>query len=184
MERAIRSGREVIVHMPMEATDPSVNPGRNAIFARMSNREVYDRVQEYFVELNMSVGANQHMGSRITQSRPLMRASLRYLAENNLFFVDSRTTGGSVAREIATELGIGFAQRDLFLDAPECSDVVLHQRLQDLNRLMNTQGRALVITHCSDRGRLNRLKRFIDEAVDMGWELVPVSVYVERTRPV
>jgi hypothetical protein len=180
-EKAVSVGREVMVHIPMEADIiTTAGPGLNAITADMSSREIYNRVQEFFRELPAAVGANNHMGSRITQSRPLMRAVLRHFVEKDFFFVDSRTTPNSIAREIADEMGIAFAERDLFLDAPENSDEVLQERLSDLQRLLVTQGRALVMTHCFDRGRLTRLIQFIEEAQNMGFELVPVSQFVER----
>ena len=104
---------------------------------------------------------------------------MRYLSENGYFFIDSRTTPNTLGREIAREMGIPFAERDMFLDSPESSDEVMRERLNDLRKLMNTTQRALVITHCFDRGRLNRLNTFINEAKKMGWEIVPASRYVK-----
>ena len=179
MERAIASGREVIVHIPMQAQNTGINPGQNAILSINTPREIYDKVRGYFRVLTKAVGANNHMGSLITQDKDLMQASLRYLAENNLFFVDSRTVPNTVVREVALELGISFAERDLFLDAPDNTDEVLWERIRNLARLLRTKGRALVITHCDDKDRLDRLKIFIDEAKRMGFELVPTSEFVQ-----
>jgi len=180
VEKATSIGREVIVHIPMEADIVSPSPGAKVITADLSSREIYNRVQDFFIEIPLAIGANNHMGSRITQNRTLMRAVLRYFVEKDIFFVDSRTTPNTVAREIAEEMGVAFAERDLFLDAPENSDEVLEERINDLQRLLVTQGRALVITHCFDRGRLTRLIQFIEEAERMGFVLVPVSKFVDR----
>jgi hypothetical protein len=184
MQKAVSVGREVIVHIPMEADNISINPGSNAILSNMSSREIYERVQDFFKEINLATGANQHMGSKITQNRTLMRATLRYFSERDFYFIDSRTTPNTVARELAEDMGIAFAERDLFLDSPDNTDEVLEQRLQELRKLLETKGRALVITHCFDRGRLQRLERFITEAKRMGWELVPASAFVERKEEV
>ena len=180
MEKAARAGREIIVHMPMEAENSSVHPGNNAIFANMSSDAIYNRVKEYFQELHLAVGANNHMGSKITANPAALRSSLRFLSENNLLFVDSRTTSNTVGQEISRDLGISFAERNLFLDAPDNSDEVLYQRLLDLEKLIDSHGRVLVITHCFDRGRLQRLTTFIEEAKRMGFVLVPVSKYVQK----
>ena len=179
MRKAIWSGREVLVHMPMEADTDDVSPGHNAILSQMPPGAIYDRVLEYFNELNFAVGANNHMGSAITRDRALMRATFRHFNEKGVYFIDSRTTTETVAREIAREMGIPFAERDLFLDSPENTDEVLWERLRDLERLRDSQGSALVMTHCFDRGRLQRLIYFIEEAQKMGFVLVPVSMYVE-----
>ena len=181
VEKAIKSGHEVIIHMPMEPDNPNINPGNNAIYHNLPTKEIYERVKEYFKEIAVAMGANQHMGSKITQDKSLMRASLKYLAENDYFFIDSKTTPNSVAREIANELQIAFEERDLFLDAPENSDEVLFERLKQLQKLKEKKNRALVITHCFDRGRLQRLNRFIEEARAMGFEIVPASKYVIKS---
>jgi hypothetical protein len=180
MDKAVKSGREVIVHIPMEAENPNVNPGSNAIFARMSDREIYDLVRGYFREIHHAKGANQHMGSLITADRRAMRATLRFLSENDYFFIDSRTTPETVAREIAREYRIPFEERKMFLDAPENTDAILRERIEELRKLKDTKKRVLVITHCHDRGRLDRLKTFIEEAKKMGYELVPASQFVQR----
>jgi polysaccharide deacetylase 2 family uncharacterized protein YibQ len=183
MERAMSVGREVIVHIPMEADLSTVSPGNITITTDLSSREVYNRIQEFFREIPIAKGANNHMGSRLNQNRQLMRAVLRYFVEKDYFYIDSRTTPNTVAREIAEEMGVRFAERDLFLDTPENSDEVLEERLSDLQRLIVTQGRVLVITHCFDRGRLTRLELFIEAAEKMGFVLIPVSEFVVRLDP-
>ncbi|MCL2063512.1 MAG: divergent polysaccharide deacetylase family protein [Candidatus Cloacimonetes bacterium] len=180
MRKAILSGREIIVHMPMEADTDDVSPGHNAILSHYSSGAIYDRVVEYFTELNFALGANNHMGSKITSNQNLMRSVFRYFSERGIFFIDSRTTNDTIAREIAREMRIPFAERDLFLDSPDNTDEIMWERLRDLERLRDTQGMALVITHCFDRGRLQRLRAFIEEAQKMGFVLVPVSVYVNE----
>jgi hypothetical protein len=180
MQKAISSGREVIVHIPMASESSNINPGANAITQNLSEREIYERVRGYFSEITFAKGANQHMGSLISQNKQLLRASFRYLAENDYFFIDSRTTPNTVAREVASEMGISFEERNLFLDSPTSSDEVLRERLMDLQKVLETTGRALVITHCHDRGRLERLRIFIIEARKMGFEIVPASKYVRQ----
>jgi len=184
MQKGVDSGHEVIVHMPWQP-DGEANPGSNAILSTMSDRVIYDMVKGYFTEVSAANGANQHMGSLISADKRLMTVALKYLSERDLFFIDSRTTANTYGREVAEELGIAFEERNLnFLDAPENSDHNLAERLSDLKRLLETKSRALVITHCHDRGRLERLKTFISEAKKMGFELVPASKYVKSGRQV
>ena len=180
MQKAVKAGHEVIIHIPMQPENESTDPGANAITSRMTEKEIYDRVRSFFAEIPAAKGANQHMGSLITQDRTLLRAALTYLAEKNYFFIDSRTTAQTVALEVSKDLGIAFEERNIFLDAPANSDAVLQDKLKDLQRLLDTKRRALVITHCHDRGRLERLKTFIDEAQKMGFEIVPASEYVKK----
>ncbi|MCB5249815.1 MAG: divergent polysaccharide deacetylase family protein [Candidatus Cloacimonadales bacterium] len=178
MEKALNSGHEVIVHIPMQAINPQANPGSNAVFSHMTAAQAKAKVQSYFKELPYAVGANQHMGSKISSNQELMEAVLSVLQEKELFFVDSKTIGNSIAYKTAVDMNIPAAERNLFLDAPANSDEVLEERINDLRKLRNLTGKALVITHCHDKARLDRLNRFILAAEEMGFELVPASKYV------
>ncbi|MCL1827570.1 MAG: divergent polysaccharide deacetylase family protein [Candidatus Cloacimonetes bacterium] len=177
IDKAIKSGREVIVHIPMEA-DSNANPGNNAIFSHLNEREIYHRMNIYFDNNKFAIGGNNHMGSKITSNKRLLRSVFRYMQEHDYYFIDSKTTPNSVVREIALEMGVAYESRDLFLDAPDSTDAVLYDCLRELQRLKNNKNRALVITHCFDKGRLQRLQIFINEAKKMGFQLVPPSQYV------
>jgi len=178
MEKGTKTGHEVILHIPMEPDNPDLKLGKNGIMVNLSEDEIYRRLDVQFKEVNKAQGANNHMGSKVTADRRLMRHIYKYFLDNGLFFVDSKTTSHSVAREVAQEMNIPYASRDLFLDAPENSDAVLYSRLKDLERLVKSQNRVLVITHCFDIGRLKRLEIFIEEAKKMGFVLVPPSQFV------
>jgi polysaccharide deacetylase 2 family uncharacterized protein YibQ len=179
MEKAVKSGHEVIVHIPMEAEDKTTNPGNNAILESLTNDEIYARMDSYFKEIYHAKGANQHMGSLISKEKEPLTAALKYLADKKYFFIDSRTTAQTIAREVAKELNIPFEERNLFLDSPENSDEVMLERLKDLQRFKETRGKVLIITHCFDTERLNRLKKFIDAAKIMGFDIVSASEYVK-----
>jgi len=181
MQKAVQRNHEVIVHMPWQPESDSTNPGSNAILSTMSPRVIYDNVKAFFTEISAAKGANQHMGSLISADKTLMTAALRYLADQNYFFIDSRTTADTYGQEVASELGIPFEKRSInFLDSPENSDAILRERIANLKEHLDTDKRALVITHCHDRARLERLKTFIAEAKKMGFEIVPASKYVKK----
>jgi polysaccharide deacetylase 2 family uncharacterized protein YibQ len=61
-------------------------------------------------------------------------------------FVDSRTTGASVAPTIAGRLGVPIASRDVFLDNIPTSGVVLAQ-LEAAERVARRHGSAIAIGH-------------------------------------
>jgi len=178
MKKATDSGHEVLIHIPMQADNPNANPGNNAILANLSRKDIISRMNSYFDELPLAVGANQHMGSKISANKDLMSAVLSVIKDKGLFFIDSKTTPNSKAYRTALELNIASEERDLFLDAPANSDEVIQQRLKDLQKLKDTKGKALVITHCHDFSRLQRLNYFIKEAEKMGYVLIPASKYV------
>ncbi len=178
MRKATESGHEVIIHIPMEPEDPSVNPGKNALLSSMSDEEIASHLKEFFEELPLIVGVNQHMGSKMTENKDKMSFFLNFIKKKEVFFIDSKTSSKSVAYKVAKQLRVPSAQRDLFLDAPANTNEVLDLRIKDLIRLRDKNGKALVITHCHDKSRLDRLKQFMTEAEKLGFRLVPASAYV------
>ncbi|MCK9329482.1 MAG: divergent polysaccharide deacetylase family protein [Candidatus Cloacimonetes bacterium] len=178
MHKAVKSGHEVIVHIPMQPENGNIKLTDNTITDKLSNQEIYDQIKSFFTELNYAIGANNHMGSKITQSKPLMQSILKYFVEKDFYFIDSFTIASSIAYTTAQEMGLASARRNLFLDAPENSDEVLSQRIENLKQLKDKQQDVLVITHCFDEDRLIRLNKFIIEARKMGFELVPASKFV------
>ena len=111
---ARRAGREIMIHIPMEPQSyPATNPGADALLVGQSPEEIRRRFQGFRTQLPDAVGGNNHMGSRFTESREGMAVVLAEMKEAGLFFVDSRTTGHSVAFAEARQAGVPAAARDL-----------------------------------------------------------------------
>ena len=107
-------GFEVLCHLPMQPKG-SEAPGRNAILTSMSDDEIARITRENIEAVPYARGVNNHMGSLATTDRRVMTSVLRAMPEG-LYFIDSRTTGGSVASDVARELNIRTASRNVFLD--------------------------------------------------------------------
>lgn len=146
-ELAHTNGREVLLHIPMEPRDyPAVNPGAEALTVDLSSLVVEQRLREYLQEVPWAVGANNHMGSRFTESKEGMRSVLQLLKDRGLFFIDSRTTSDSVAVTEAVEMGIANGERDLFLDN-ELNVTAIRAQIQRLIRIAKEDGSAIGICH-------------------------------------
>lgn len=184
MEKAKKAGREVMIHIPMEPLNyPSVNPGPNPILVNLSEREIRRRMEQYIRQLPYASGANNHMGSLATSDRNTMEIVLDVLKKHSLFFVDSRTSGSSIAHDLAQEMNVLSARRDLFLDSPDVSERTFQERLSQLKQLKARQDSVLIITHCFDEERLDHIQRLIYEAEKMGFEIVRVSRLFETGLP-
>jgi polysaccharide deacetylase 2 family uncharacterized protein YibQ len=176
MEKAVEMGREIMLHIPMEPVGyPRNNPGSNPILVEHSDREINRIINGYLRQLPDVVGANNHMGSLATADERVMSSVLGALARHDLFFVDSRTTQHTIAVDVAQRMQLPVVQRDLFLDDPESSERIMRERLQELKRLKEQKDRVVVITHCFDRQRLEIMNKFVEEAKNMGFRIVPVS---------
>ncbi|PLY02589.1 MAG: hypothetical protein C0623_03800 [Desulfuromonas sp.] len=144
---AARSGYEVMIHLPMEPHSyPETNPGPEALLLGQSESEMIRKVHSYFSKVPYAAGANNHMGSRFTEFDRGMKTVLNVLREKGMFFIDSRTTGQSVALSVAGELGVPNAVRDVFLDNVAEVDPI-RQQIRKLIKLALKRGSAIGICH-------------------------------------
>ncbi len=167
-------GREVMIHIPMEPQAyPAVNPGADALFVSATPEELRQRFQKYLTEVPYAVGGNNHMGSRFTEDPGGMAVVLQQMREAGLFFVDSKTTGASVAYELARRAGIPTAQRDIFLDNVQ-DEVKIGAEIRKLIRVARQRGSAIAICHPHPT-TIAALRRAVPELLSSGVEVVPVS---------
>jgi polysaccharide deacetylase 2 family uncharacterized protein YibQ len=114
--RLIReAGKEVFLHQPMEAVG-GANPGPGAIYIGMSAEETRAVLEKNVREIGPIAGMNNHQGSLVTQDEEIMKVVIEFCRENNLHFLDSRTTADTVAPKIARDAGVKIAERNIFLD--------------------------------------------------------------------
>jgi polysaccharide deacetylase 2 family uncharacterized protein YibQ len=176
---ARQSGHEIMLHMPMEP-EGREDPGPGALFVRLPDADIRQRVAASLDRLPMAVGLNNHMGSRFTRDARAMRPVLEEIAARGLLFVDSRTSGGSVAGDLAAQMGIANAGRDVFLDNEQEATYVRRQ-LAELERTATRRGNAVAIGHPHD-ATLDALAAWIPTMNSRGLQLVPVSAIARHLR--
>ena len=177
-DRARAKGHEIMVHMPMEPVDHSVDPGPNALLVGLTEDEIRRRVVWGLTRFGGYVGINNHMGSRFTQYAPGMQIVMQELRSRGLLFLDSRTISSTVGDATATGAGVTHVSRDVFLDNTMSVAAVL-QQLQDAESVAQSQGYVVAIGHPHPT-TIAALKRWIPEARKSGFVLVPLSAIVKK----
>jgi polysaccharide deacetylase 2 family uncharacterized protein YibQ len=138
---------EVILHLPLESiNNDDRNNIKGMIYSGMSDADIIQTVEHNLSQVPYIRGVNNHMGSKVTANSRLMQIILELLRERNLFFIDSRTTGSSVAYNVARSLGIPSAYRHVFLDGELDEDYIKGQLLE-LFEQAQQNGYALGICH-------------------------------------
>lgn len=179
MQKAYNQGRETFIHIPMEPTSyPKDNPGKNAIFVQLSEKEIEKRMKNYIKNLPLCIGGNNHMGSLATQHKNVMMPVLKIMKKNNLIFVDSKTIAKSIAYSLAKEMGILTCKRDIFLDADESDEKIVETITKKILKYAETQDKIVAITHCN-RESLLELKQILKNIADKNIKLVPISKIVK-----
>jgi hypothetical protein len=176
-QEAHRVGREVMLHLPMEA-EPGAHAlsGEGTVRTGMSNAEVRRVVQSDLASVPFAAGVNNHMGSLATRNWPLMADVMKVLAEHQLYFIDSRTTPDTVALEAARRQGLPAFYRAFFLDDTETVPYTLGQ-LREFRRFVEERGVGLAIGHPHPT-TIEALARFLPELEQADIELVEASELV------
>jgi len=176
---AHRGGREVMIHIPMEPQSyPATNPGADALLLGQTPEEIRRRFQGFVERVPHAAGGNNHMGSRFTEYRQGMDVVLAAMKEAGLFFVDSRTTGRSVAFAAARAAGIPAAARDVFLDNDQDVERISGE-IRKLAVLAGKRGQAVGICHPYAE-TLEALRRETAYLKQQNIEVVPVSELLSR----
>ncbi len=169
---------EILCHLPMAARN-GANPGPGALSREMAADELTIGTQVALERTPGAVGVNNHMGSDLSSDPAAMRTILEVLAENGLFYVDSRTSADSVGYQMALEVGVPAAERQVFLDSVHETETVMEQ-FRRLLEVARERGTAIAIGHPSSV-TLGVLEQEIPRALAAGYEFVPVSYLLDRT---
>ena len=145
---AHQNGKEVMLHLPMQASK-SERLGHGGLTLDMSKQE-FTRIVDISIDaIPHAQGVNNHMGSLLTSDPNHMEWLMQTIAnrDENLFFVDSKTTARTVAADAAQSYHIPNVRRDIFLDSTANNKKFVRQQLNNLIKIAKQQGYALAIGH-------------------------------------
>lgn len=174
MEMIKSDGRVAMLHLPMEPMDRSaMSEGSSTICTDMSKDKILELTRKAINSLPGVSGVNNHQGSKATADSATMTTVLQELRNQDLFFVDSRTSSKSVARDKAVAMGVPTARNDIFLD--NSSDVqAIRKQIYKAMDIAEKNGSAIAICHA----RPNTAKAwsmYAEEIKNTGIEMVPIT---------
>lgn len=144
--RVRASGNEVMLHQPMQAINANINPGAGAILPEMSTEEIAATMNRNISEIAPISGVNNHEGSLISEDEFKMMAVLDVVKQNGAFYLDSRTTSQTRVHQAAMEVGMGYYERNIFLDNTKNREDILTELRKGLD-VANKKGCAIMIGH-------------------------------------
>ena len=116
-EEIHNAGHEIMLHLPMEPVEGNgENIDKETLLLSHSPEELRNLARELTNSIPYAAGANNHMGSLLTQNSGSMRIIMEEIKGAHLYFIDSLTTPWSIAQSTARETGIKSAGRDIFID--------------------------------------------------------------------
>ncbi|NCF15410.1 MAG: divergent polysaccharide deacetylase family protein [Gammaproteobacteria bacterium] len=176
-DQAHAAGREVLLHLPLQADSISQNVEPSEINLDMSQARVGTTFSEALAAVPHVVGINSHRGSLLTRHPGHMMWLMQEIAKREqLFFIDSYTTHHSVALQIAEESGVDATRRDVFLD-PDRSPETVAREFERMKEVARQRGQVVAIGHPYP-STLELLERELPRLAEEGFELVNVSEIV------
>ena len=175
-EKVRKSGNEVMLHQPMQAINPSVNPGPGAILPNMSEGEIVSTLYNNLNEVGPVVGINNHEGSAITADAEKMETVLKTASRQGVFFLDSRTNKDTQVPYVCRELGYNYYERNgNFLDNTKTRENALAELRKNID-IANKTGVVIMIGHIWSADFLPQLLRDVyPELKAKGYTITTVS---------
>jgi len=180
-DTAYGSGKEVILHLPMESRDAREEPGPGQLDTGMPALEMSATLDYNLTTVPHVIGVNNHMGSLLTTEPLAMDWLMHELSQRHLFFVDSRTSAGSVAAARARMQGVPVLERDVFLD-DDLSPQAVATQLERLEHLARHHGFALAIGH-PHPVTLAALEQWLPRLREHGIRLIPLTTRMSEVSP-
>ena len=145
---AAKNGKEVLVHLPMEADEARQNEflGPGALMSGMGRDEFLRTLDLNLRSVPGAIGVNNHMGSLLTRRPAQMEWLMDSLRVHNKFYVDSMTSNQSIASAVALLKDVPNLRRDVFLDNEHDAGDIQTQ-FDELINVARRRGRALAIGH-------------------------------------
>jgi len=134
-----------MVHLPMEAQsfraeEPytlRITDTQEKISKRIK------KIKKWFPRVQY---INNHTGSKFTSDEVAMNKLIYAFQNNNISFVDSRTTATTMAPKVLKNFGLKYVSRDVFLDHEMDKDYVKGQ-IKEAIRFARVHGSAIAIGH-------------------------------------
>lgn len=170
--------KEFIVHMPMQGSTHRAQE-KTVLSTNMDKQTFIQAVRHQLNKLDGVIGINNHQGSVLTKSTKHMTWLMSELKTiDDFYFLDSRTSGKSMAYTTAQAFDIPTLKRDVFLDH-ERNDAFINKQFNLLIRIAKKNGSAVGIGHPHDE-TIRVLKKRLAEFKQHGIEIVFASTLIDR----
>jgi polysaccharide deacetylase 2 family uncharacterized protein YibQ len=175
--QARQKGHEVLLEVPMEPFDfPDSDPGPHTLRSGVGEDANTERLVWALTRFTGYTGVTNLLGGRLLSDSDSLAPVLTYLARRGLMFFDNGAATHSVAPDVATRVGVPFAQATLTVDSIQTAMEIDHQ-LSELETQARANGSA------SGAGFLypvtiDRIAQWAEGLSGRGFVLVPASAIV------
>lgn len=184
-DRAVRQGRELLIHLPLEGlVHDNCQPALTCIGRDWSVARIQQHLDGALDRVDGAVGINNHQGSRFTRDADAVARLVSGIERvgrrrgQALFVLDSRTVVDTRLEQTALEAGLAATRRQVFLDHRHDPESI-RMAWEDLLDLARYHGSALAIGH-PRRFTIDFLEEILPTLAAENVELVPPSALLQR----
>ncbi|WP_050742515.1 divergent polysaccharide deacetylase family protein [Deferribacter desulfuricans] len=149
-EIARKFNKPVFLHLPMQPKSyPSTDPGMGAIYLNTPKSLIKIIIKKNVESIGKIDGANNHMGSALTESREKMFEVLNELKNYTDIFVDSHTSSKTVAYNVCKKLNMRCGLNNKFIDNIDDKNSIKEILYKSLS-LFQKQDKVIIIGHLKE----------------------------------
>lgn len=134
-----------MIHFPLQAMS-FASEETNTLHIDDSYETIEKRVRQLRELYPNAKYTNNHTGSKFTANKDAMEKLFKALKKHDFIFVDSRTTGKSVAKQMTKKFDMPYISRNVFLDNELNFDYIQNQ-LKKAIKIAKKNGYAIAICH-------------------------------------
>ena len=172
--------REILAHIPREALANNHLLGLVEINSSMNQQQINRQLQHAINNVPYAQGINNHMGSKLTTLAKPMRWIMALLSQQQLYFLDSKTSATSIAASTAKKFGLATAQRDVFLDN-QLDLTSLNKQFDQLIKIAKKHKSAIGIAHPHPQ-TIAFLAKISARLTKLNIKLVPLSEVLSKSK--
>ncbi len=169
------AGNEIMLHLPMESMGNRL-PSDTQLEVNMSRSTFSEMLAHNLMSFDGFTGINNHQGSRMMKDAQRLEWLMEDIADEDMFFVDSRTVGRSPANHIASRFGIPAVGRDVFLD-DSADEAQIKAQFDTMIRMALRDGHAVAIGHPRP-STIKVLRRELPRLKALNIQVVPVTTTI------
>jgi uncharacterized protein len=179
--QARRQGHEVLLEIPMEPYDfPDSDPGPHTLRSGVGEDANTERLVWALTRFSGYAGVTNLLGGRFMADASSLEPMLTYLARRGLMFYDNGAATHSAAPDVASRVGVSFAQSDATIDKIQTA-IEIDRMLSALETEARAHGGA------AGSGQIypitiERVKNWAQGLSGRGFVLAPASAIVPQSK--
>lgn len=179
--QARRLGHEILLEVPMEPYDfPDSDPGPHTLRSGVGEDANTERLVWALTRFSGYAGVTNLLGGRFMADAGSLEPMMTFLARRGLMFYDNGAATHSAAPDVASRVGVSFAQSDSTIDKIQTA-MEIDRRLSALENEARANGSA------AGSGQIypvtiERVRSWAQGLSGRGFVLVPASAIVSQSK--